>query len=184
MHRPLIAMGLLAAAAYFSADAEAAQLPAEEPGDTNAGTWLDALTDWIPDMTTGTPRGERNNNPGNIRLSATRWQGQVDGTDPAFVTFATPQDGIRALAKLLRNYQTIHGLRTVRAIIARYAPASENNTSAYVGAVASALGVSPDAPIDLNSDATLQQLVAAIIQHENGRNVYAADTIAAGVALA
>ncbi len=183
MHRPLIALGLLAAAAYFATDAEAAQQPAEETGGS-AGTWLDALTDWIPDMTTGTPRGERNNNPGNIRLSATRWQGQVDGADPAFVTFATPQDGIRALAKLLRNYQTIHGLRTVRAIIARYAPASENNTGTYVGAVASALGVSPDAPIDLNSDATLQQLVAAIIQHENGRNVYAADTIAAGVALA
>lgn len=184
MHRPLIALGLLAAAAYFSTDAAAAHLPAEEPGDTNAGTWLDALTDWIPDMTTGTPRGERNNNPGNIRLSATRWQGQVVGTDPAFVTFATPRDGIRALARLLRNYQTIHGLRTVRAIIARYAPASENNTGAYVGAVAAAMGVSPDAPLDLNNDATLSQLVAAIIAHENGRNVYAADTIAAGVALA
>lgn len=183
MHRPLIALGLLAAAAYFATDAEAAQQPAEETGGS-AGTWLDALTDWIPDMSIGTPRGERNNNPGNIRLGSVRWQGQVDGTDPAFVTFATPQDGIRALAKLLRNYQTIHGLRTVRAIINRYAPASENNTSAYVGAVASAMGVSPDAPIDLNNDATLSQLVAAIIAHENGRNVYAADTIAAGVALA
>ena len=91
MHRPLIALGLLAAAAYFATDAAAAQQPAEEPGDTNAGTWLDALTDWIPDMSLGTPRGERNNNPGTIRLSATRWQGQVDGADPAFVTFATPQ---------------------------------------------------------------------------------------------
>lgn len=184
MHRTLIALGLLAAAAYFATDAEAAQQPPEETGDASAGTWLDALTDWIPDMSIGTPRGERNNNPGNIRLSATRWQGQVDGTDPAFVTFATPQDGVRALAKLLRNYQTIHGLRTVRAIINRYAPPSENNTSAYVASVAAALGVSPDAPLDLNNDATLQQLVAAVIQHENGRNVYAADTIAAGVALA
>jgi len=184
MHRPAIALALLAAAAYFSTDAQAAQQPPEETGDASAGTWLDALTDWIPDMSIGTPRGERNNNPGNIRLSATRWQGQVDGTDPAFVTFATPQDGIRALAKLLRNYQTIHGLRTVRGIINRYAPPAENNTSAYVASVAAALGVSPDAPLDLNNDATLQQLVAAVIQHENGRNVYAADTIAAGVALA
>lgn len=183
MHRPILALGLLAAAAYFASDAEAATDPTPDT-DVNAGTWLDGLMDWIPDVSIGTPRGERNNNPGNIRLGATRWQGQIDGTDPAFVTFATPQDGIRALAKLLRNYQTIHGLRTVRAIIARYAPASENNTAAYVGAVAAALGVSPDAPIDLNNDATLQQLVAAIIAHENGRNVYAADTIAAGVALA
>lgn len=184
MHRPLIALGLLAAAAYFATDAEAAQQPAEETGDASAGTWLDALSDWIPDMSIGTPRGERNNNPGNIRLSATRWQGQVDGTDPAFVTFATPQDGIRALAKLLKNYQAIYGLRTVRAIINRYAPPSENNTSAYVAAVAGALGVSPDAQIDLNDAGTLERLVAAVITHENGRNTYAASTIAAGVALA
>jgi hypothetical protein len=184
VHRPIIALGLLAAAAYFATDAEAAQQAEPEAGDPNAGTWLDSLTDWLPDMGIGTPRGERNNNPGNIRLSATRWQGQVDGTDPAFVTFDTPESGIRALAKLLKNYQTIHGLRTVRGIINRYAPPSENNTSAYVAAVSAALGVSPDAAIDLNNAGTLQQLVAAVITHENGRNTYAASTIAAGVALA
>lgn len=185
MHRPILALALLAAAAYASEVAAATGTePADDSGEANAGTWLDGLTDWLPDMTTGTPRGERNNNPGNIRLSATRWQGQVDGADPAFVTFDTPESGIRALAKLLKNYQTLYGLRTVRTIINRYAPPSENNTSAYVAAVSAAMGVSPDAAIDLNNAGTLQQLVAAVITHENGRNTYAASTIAAGVSLA
>src|SRR3569833_3001877 len=81
-------------------------------------------------------RGLRNNNPGNIRKTATDWRGEVVGSDSAFETFATPEAGIRALAVLLRNYQRKYGLRTVRAIITRYAPPSENNTESYVSAVA------------------------------------------------
>ena len=183
MHRPLIALGLLAAAAYFATDAEAAQQPAEETGSAS-GSWLDGLTDWLPTMTGSAPRGERNNNPGNIRLSTTRWQGQVDGTDPAFVTFDSPASGFRALAKLLRNYQSLYGLRTVRGIIARYAPPSENNTAAYVAAVSAALGVSPDQQIDLNNDATLAALVRAITTHEQGGFRFADADLAAGIALA
>lgn len=129
-------------------------------------------------------RGERNNNPGNIRLSATPWQGKVGGSDTAFETFADARSGIRALAVNLRTYQTRYGLRTVREIITRYAPASENNTAAYIRAVAAAVGVGPDDPLDLANDAQLVPLVAAIITHENGRNVYTLTDIAAAVAAA
>lgn len=129
-------------------------------------------------------RGERNNNPGNIRLSSAPWQGKVGGSDTAFETFADAKAGIRALAVNLRTYQNRHGLDTVREIISRYAPASENNTAAYVRAVANAVGIGPDDQIDLSSDATLTALVAAIITHENGRNVYAWADIAAAVSAA
>lgn len=129
-------------------------------------------------------RGERNNNPGNIRLSASSWRGKVQGSDPSFETFADPVLGIRALAKLLRNYQVNAGLRTVRQIVARYAPASENNTEAYIRAVAASMGVSPDADLNLQDDGTLARLVAAVIHHENGRNIYAAADIAKAVELA
>lgn len=126
-------------------------------------------------------RGERNNNPGNIR-HGNDWQGEAEGTDDAFESFNSPRDGIRALAKLLRNYQTRSGLGTVRQIVTRYAPASENNTAAYIRAVAASMGVGADAALDLSDDATLAALVAAIIQHENGRNIYASADIAAAVA--
>ena len=129
-------------------------------------------------------RGERNNNPGNIRISAAPWQGKVSGVDSAFETFADPQAGIRALAVLLRNYQSKHGLRSVREIITRYAPASENNTAASVRAVASAVGVGVDDPLNLQDDSQLALLVAAIIAHENGRNIYATADIVAAVSAA
>jgi hypothetical protein len=133
--------------------------------------------------TSGT-RGERNNNPGNIRLSGSAWQGKVSGNDTAFETFNAPEMGIRALAVLLRGYQNTYGLRSVRQMIARYAPASENNTASYVSSVANQMNVDPDAPLDLNNVPTLTALVSAIIRHENGRVIYSDSQITNGVLLA
>src|SRR5574337_804815 len=82
-------------------------------------------------------RGIRNNNPGNIRKSSEPWRGLAaakDQKDPAFFTFETPEWGIRAMAVILRTYQTKYGLRTIRAIIGRWAPSAENDTDAYVDA--------------------------------------------------
>lgn len=169
---------LLLAGLALAGGAVAAVGPAAAPDESDGAGWLDDI------MGLAVPRGERNNNPGNIRISSTAWQGKVIGKDTAFETFATAADGIRAMAKLLRNYQVIYGLNTVRRIIGRWAPSSENNTSAYVAAVAAALGVGPDQAIDLANDAVLAALVRAVIQHENGRVIYASGDIAAAVAAA
>jgi hypothetical protein len=125
-------------------------------------------------------RGERNNNPGNIRISANTWFGKIplaQNTDRVFEQFDTVQNGIRAIGKLLITYFTKYGANTVRAIITRYAPPTENVTSSYVNAVASALGVSPDAQINMRDPLTLFALTRSIIQHENGRVMYADATI-------
>lgn len=138
------------------------------------------------------PRGIRNNNPGNIDFSkANDWLGQLP-FDPAiesrFARFDSPQHGIRALAKTLLSYQRKHGLKTVRAMIGRWAPASENNTTAYARAVETRLlaehGVPPGADIDLQSRALLVCLVQAIIHHENGANPYTPALVEEGVAKA
>jgi hypothetical protein len=47
-----------------------------------------------------------------------------------------------------------------------YAPPSENNTEAYINAVASKVGISPDAK--LNWEAHKIPLMLAIFKHENG----------------
>lgn len=76
-------------------------------------------------------RSERNNNPGNIRLTGDRWRGQVlPPPDRGFVTFAEPKWGYRALFVILEGYMIRHGLVTIRGIIGRYAPPSENATAA------------------------------------------------------
>ena len=137
-------------------------------------------------MTTTEPsRGIRNNNPGNIRRSADPWQGLADQqTDADFCVFKSPIYGIRALACTLIAYQDKHALRTIRAIIGRWAPATENNTDAYVKAVADDSGRDPDQTLDMHSYADLQAVVTGIIKHENGQQPYTAAQIDKALVLA
>lgn len=128
------------------------------------------------------PRGIRNNNPGNLRHGE-KWMGLSPGQgDPAFCTFVSPEYGIRALGKVLLNYQARHRLRTVAQIIERFAPPSENNTGVYTRQVATALGVEPDAAVNVRK--VLPALVRAIIKHENGAQPYDDVTLTLGVNMA
>ena len=113
------------------------------------------------------PRGLRNNNPLNIRLSKDRWQGQIApslsgnrgivaigelcdggqraGGEASFCQFETMAYGWRAAFRLLCNtYYKKYGLRTIRAIINRWAPPNENGTLAYIRSVAERTGISAD----------------------------------------
>lgn len=156
-----------------------AALPA--PDGYAAGEGFVARDSWR--MPANAPRGIRNNNPGNIQKGA-GFQGEVEGNDPRFATFATPEDGIRAIGMNLLTYQRQHGLDTVQGILNRWAPPSENDTGAYVGQVARALGVEPNQQLDLSDPATLTGLTAAIIRHENAMQPYNAAQLEAAVSAA
>ena len=138
-------------------------------------------------------RGLRNNNPGNIDFNQRNdWQGQLP-PDPAiekrFARFDSPENGIRALAKLLINYRGkdgmpgvgLQGIDTVRETINRWAPSVENNTEAYVKAVAVSAAVLPNEQIDVRDRRILTGIVTAIIKHENGSVPYTSAVIAEGV---
>ena len=127
-------------------------------------------------------RGERNNNPGNIDQTAQLWTGQVhDAREQRFCTFDTPENGIRALAKVLLTYYRKHNLDTVSKIINRWAPPVENDSGAYINHVSPLLGVGQDAVIDVQDPDTLEILARAIIQHENGRCIYTDATLVKAV---
>ena len=81
-----------------------------------------------------------------------------------------------------RSFQT--PVRAVATIIARWAPSNENNTAAYIAAVAGSMKVDPDIHLDVSDYSQLYPLVDAIIRHENGRNIYPRTTMDAGLALA
>ena len=132
------------------------------------------------------PRGIRNNNPGNIAKGPSNWQGETQGNDPRYVTFSTPEAGIRAMGKTLINYQDKYNLNTVEAIVSRWAPATENDTASYAATVAKALGVSVGAPIDLHNADTLAKITRAMIKVENGSesNRITDQQITAGLAAA
>ncbi len=130
-------------------------------------------------------KGLRNNNPGNIRYNpANNWQGQTGNDGTGFAVFDSPQNGIRALAKLLKNYQNTYGLHSLQEIISRWAPPSENDTAAYISSVSQQTGFSPMDTINLNDPATLTAVVKAIIKHENGVDPYTVAVIDNGVGMA
>lgn len=166
--------------------ADTAFVPRDKQDDSAQAELQAHVADLLPtsatsaDLAPGSPRGLRNNNPGNIEASTDRWEGQT-GSDGRFATFETPEAGIRALARTLLTYQDKHGLNTVEGIIGRWSPPRENDTKAYVRAVAGAIGFEPTTPLDLKDAKVLQSLTRAIIGHENGRQPYAEDVIRAGV---
>ena len=130
------------------------------------------------------PRGIRNHNPGNIR-HGDKWQGlSAEQTDSSFCVFDAPEYGIRALAKILLNYERKYGLNTVRKIINRYAPEVENDTASYVLSVAGQLGVNADEVIDVADTAVMLVLVKAIIRHENGCQPYDNEVLIKGIRMA
>ena len=80
------------------------------------------------------PLGYRNLNPLNIRFNVmNNWKGQT-GCHKGFCTFDTMEHGYRAAFVLLLNYIK-RGFTTPTEIISSWAPASENNTKAYIATV-------------------------------------------------
>lgn len=117
-------------------------------------------------------RGERNNNPGNIRHGS-KWQGlSAQQTDKDFCQFVSPEYGIRAIYKLLQTYQKIYELNTVESIIDRYAPPNENNTTGYINRAAKDIGVSVNEPINVSSKPVAIALATAIVGVELGYQPY------------
>ena len=112
-----------------------------------------------------TPRGYRNNNPLNIRRTETRWQGQVDGDDKEFCSFASPVYGWRAaLIILMRTYRK-RGWKTIQEIIAHWAPDNENDTAAYTRNMVRLTGIPPDRVLNM---ADYKPLAKAMARFENG----------------
>ena len=94
----------------------------------------------------------RNNNPLNIRHSASRWQGaRVEQTDKAFVQFTSMTMGYRAAWRILETYfnhfETEHKPFTPRNIILRWAPPNENNSEAYIRRVCQLTNLAGNEPL-------------------------------------
>lgn len=114
-------------------------------------------------------RGLRNNNPGNIRLSTTRYEGEIEHSDDSeFKQFESMPYGYRAMFRLLYVYQTRHGLNTLRGMISRYAPSNENDTNNYIRQVSKWSSLEPDAHITSTNRDTMIPFVAAMSRMENG----------------
>lgn len=122
-----------------------------------------------PSSGSGSPRNQRNNNPGNIEDGEfARSLPGYKGSDGRFAIFENPDAGRNAQVALLQSYGR-RGINTVSDIINRWAPPTDNNpTTAYAQFVAQKLGVDPGQPLDMNNPQVLQAVAGAIEQFEGG----------------
>ena len=115
------------------------------------------------------PRGLRNCNPGNIRISTDKWLGlREEQTDKEFFQFEEMKWGYRALIRTLQNYRRKHGLQTIAEMIGRWAPHTENNTSGYISRVCKEMQVLSSYVPNVEDKGTMCALAAAISEVENG----------------
>jgi hypothetical protein len=116
----------------------------EEPVDYNVSNGLTVNTNVL---------AVRKNNPGNIRDDGkSQWQGMTGVDDKGFCVFDTSDYGARAMVLLLRNYSKNYGLDTIKEIISRYAPSSENDTDSYINVIAFKTGLGTNDKLNLQFD--------------------------------
>ena len=119
------------------------------------------------------PRGIRNNNPLNI-VKGNSWKGErVNQTDKRFEEFESMAMGLRAGFILLRNY--IEGTKTrptkfntIRKIVSRWAPPSENYTQRYIDNVCKWSGLLPDEVVQFRERRKMVAIVQAMAKMECG----------------
>ena len=143
-----------------------------------------AVGDMVDNVTGGdptAPRGIRNNNPLNIKWNAANdWRGQEGADSGGFVIFDSPVNGIRAAARILKNYRA-QGINTPEGIIKRWTSGDNAVIQAsYIDHVAVKLGIYPHEEVlpDLYG-----LLLTVMIQHENGQQPYSMATIQQGLEL-
>jgi hypothetical protein len=109
--------------------------------------------------------GMRNNNPLNIKLSAETWQGKIKSTN-GFEAFSTIEYGYRAAIKTMHTYYTRDKIRTISALVSKWAPPIENKTSSYIAFVEEDSGLEK-AVFSFNFD-NVARIVSAMSFMESG----------------
>jgi hypothetical protein len=115
-------------------------------------------------------RSIRNNNPGNIKKTNTQWEGMTqEQADSTFVSFESPEMGVRALARVLNTYNTQYNLDDISGMVSRFAPPTENDTQNYIKFVSEKSGIPRNRKITLQDNPEdMKKVIAAMIEMEGG----------------
>ena len=90
--------------------------------------------------------------------------------DKDFCVFESMRWGYRAAYMTIRSYMKKHNKYTIREIIARWAPPSENDTESYIKTVARLSLMPADERLDFNNMTQMLMLVSAMTVVECGSN--------------
>jgi len=148
VQKKLLVFGAVAGLLYFAYE-QGIGTDSPDGGTTDAGTiddlvalvmvpdyinaWADAIT--VHEGWYAGSRSYRNNNPGNLEID-----GDAGRDSGGYGIFSSYNAGRNALVADLMAKVRKYGSWTLYQVMSRYAPPSENNTTAYTNAVAAALG--------------------------------------------
>ena len=92
-----------------------------------------------------------------------------------FQQFATREEGLKALDNQLKIYGEKHKVDTLRSLVTRYAPPSENDTEGYIKFLSDRTGIKPDQKIDLTDPVQRHIISGPMVVMEKGtKNVFKA----------
>jgi hypothetical protein len=120
---------------------------------------------------TDLPRGIRNNNPANIKKNNIKWDGLSDVQDDnTFYKFDDMIYGIRAFFIIIFNDRKLYNIRSIKQIINRFAPESENPTNEYVNFIANKLDIDKDDELCVTDEEMLIKFAQSLFEFENGES--------------
>ena len=91
------------------------------------------------------------NNIFNIRVGNAKWVGMT-GARKGFVEFDTREHAIRAWLVLMRTYRNRYDCSTIRKIVTRFAPSTENDTELYIRQCVAWTGMDADKELTCLTD--------------------------------
>jgi hypothetical protein len=112
-----------------------------------------------PKTTTKKSSGVNDYNLGNIRPA---------GSSTGFVQSKSLEQGIKDIDENLKAYGEKHGINTLRGVISRWSPPSENDTESLIKAASQKTGLKPDEKIDLSNPVIRHIISGPIILQEKG----------------
>jgi len=140
--------------------------------DPNFQAMVEDGIGYVKDKTKGTKqvKWSEHNNPGNIKASPIKWDGERPGKfygkDSQFTSFETPEAGISALTKDLSTKLKRHN-GDLKAMIAEYAPSSDgNDVKKYLQVVQKTAGKKYR-----YTEADLENIVKGFIRMENKKEL-------------
>ncbi|WP_426607438.1 hypothetical protein [Pantoea anthophila] len=109
----------------------------------------------------------RNNNPLNLRYSSSNnWLGKGGDNGTGFEQFDTPEHGLRAGIKLMRNHIN-NGSDTLQSLIRKWAPAADKNDPVqYAQSVSQQTGIPVDAKLNPNDSRQMTSVAKAMARQE------------------
>lgn len=112
----------------------------------------------------------KNKNPLNVKCleGGKKWKGQIGRDKIGHAVFRTWEDGIRAAAFVLKNYESKHGINTIEDIVTRFAKAKGKVKEEYITFLCKRMRLEPNEEFSIKK--RMPELLKHMTRFESGQD--------------